>query len=85
MVGIRRAIRPPNAGTLTVSGLADRFVAEHVEHKCKPGTATFYRHIIELRPNHQRPRCCAAEPRVNPGQPLHSITSLARQAASAGS
>jgi integrase len=34
-------------GTLTVSGLADRFVAEHVEHKCKPGTATFYRHLLD--------------------------------------
>ena len=34
-------------GTLTVAGLADQFVAEHVEHKCKPGTATFYRHLLD--------------------------------------
>jgi integrase len=39
-------------GTLTVSGLADRFMAEHVEQKRKPGTAVFYRHLLDkvIRP-----------------------------------
>ena len=34
-------------GTLTVSGLADRFMSEHVEQKRKPGTAVFYRHLLD--------------------------------------
>src|SRR5215475_844141 len=34
-------------GTLTVSELADRFMAEHVEQKRKPGTAAFYRHLVD--------------------------------------
>ena len=34
-------------GTLTVSGLADRFMAEHVEQKRKPGTVVFYRHLLD--------------------------------------
>jgi integrase len=34
-------------GTLTISGLADRFMAEHVEQKRKPGTAAFYRHLLD--------------------------------------
>ena len=39
-------------GTLTISGLADRFLAEHVEQKRKPGTAIFYRHLLDkvIRP-----------------------------------
>ena len=32
--------------TLTISELADRFMAEHVEPKRKPGTAAFYRHVL---------------------------------------
>jgi integrase len=32
--------------TLTISELADRFMAEHVEQKRKPGTAAFYRHVL---------------------------------------
>jgi integrase len=34
-------------GTLTISGLADRFMSEHVEQKRKPGTVTFYRHLLD--------------------------------------
>src|SRR5215470_17090884 len=34
-------------GTLTISELADRFMSEHVEQKRKPGTAAFYRHLLE--------------------------------------
>ena len=34
-------------GTLTVSDLADRFMSEHVEQKRKPGTALFYRHLLD--------------------------------------
>src|SRR5215472_4435524 len=34
-------------GTLTVSALADRFMAQHVEQKRKPGTAAFYRHLLD--------------------------------------
>ena len=34
-------------GTLTISGLADRFMGEHVEQKRKPGTVAFYRHLLE--------------------------------------
>jgi integrase len=34
-------------GTLTISGLADRFMSEHVEQKRKPGTAAFYRHLLD--------------------------------------
>jgi integrase len=34
-------------GTLTVSTLADRFMSEHVDLKCKPGTAAFYRHLFD--------------------------------------
>src|SRR5499433_1647562 len=34
-------------GTLTISELADRFMAEHVEHKRKPGTVAFYRHLLD--------------------------------------
>jgi integrase len=39
-------------GTLTISGLADRFMAEHVEQKRKPGTAAFYQHLLDkiIRP-----------------------------------
>jgi integrase len=39
-------------GTLTISGLADRFMAEHVEQKRKSGTAVFYRHLLDkvIRP-----------------------------------
>jgi integrase len=33
-------------GTPTVAELADRFMAEHVEPKRKPGTTAFYRHIL---------------------------------------
>jgi integrase len=33
-------------GAPTVAELADRFMAEHVEPKRKPGTAAFYRHIL---------------------------------------
>ena len=34
-------------GTLTVAGLAARFMSEHVEQKRKPGTAIFYRHLFD--------------------------------------
>jgi integrase len=34
-------------GTLTISELADRFMSEHVEQKRKPGTAVFYRHLLD--------------------------------------
>ena len=34
-------------GTLTISGLADRFMFEHVEPKRKPGTSAFYRHLLD--------------------------------------
>ena len=34
-------------GTLTVSELADRFMAEHVEQKRKPSTVVFYRHLLD--------------------------------------
>src|SRR6516162_2398339 len=34
-------------GTLTVSELANRFMSEHVEQKRKPGTAVFYRHLLD--------------------------------------
>ena len=33
-------------GTPTVAELADRFMTEHIEPKRKPGTATFYRDIL---------------------------------------
>ena len=33
-------------GTPTVVELSDRFMAEHVEPKRRPGTAAFYRHIL---------------------------------------
>lgn len=33
-------------GTLTIAGLADRFMSEHVEQKRKPGTVVFYRHLL---------------------------------------
>jgi integrase len=34
-------------GTLTIAGLADRFMSEHVEQKRKPGTVAFYRHLFD--------------------------------------
>jgi integrase len=34
-------------GTLTIAGLADRFMSEHVEPKRKPGTVAFYRHLLD--------------------------------------
>jgi integrase len=34
-------------GTPTVAELADRFMAEHIEPKRKPGTTTFYRDILD--------------------------------------
>jgi integrase len=39
-------------GTLTISELADHFMAEHVEQKRKRGTALFYRHLLDkiIRP-----------------------------------
>ena len=33
--------------TPTVAELADRFIAEHVEPKRKPGTTAFYRDILD--------------------------------------
>jgi integrase len=33
-------------GKLTISELANRFMSEHVEQKRKPGTAAFYRHLL---------------------------------------
>jgi integrase len=38
--------------TLTISGLADRFMTDHVEQKRKPGTTVFYRHLLDkvIRP-----------------------------------
>lgn len=40
-------------GALTVGELADRFMAEHVEQKRKPGTVVFYRHLLDkiIRPD----------------------------------
>ena len=39
-------------GTLTIAGLADRFMSEHVEQKRKPGTVAFYQHLLDkiIRP-----------------------------------
>jgi hypothetical protein len=39
-------------GALTVADLADRFMAEHCEQNRKPGTAVFYRHLLDkiIRP-----------------------------------
>ncbi len=34
-------------GVPTISELADRFLAEHVDQKRKPSTATFYKHILD--------------------------------------
>jgi integrase len=34
-------------GVPTISELADRFMAQHVEPKRKPGTVAFYRHVLE--------------------------------------
>jgi integrase len=34
-------------GTLAISVLADRFMSEHVQQKRKPGTAAFYRHLLD--------------------------------------
>jgi integrase len=34
-------------GALSVNELADRFMAEHVEQKRKPGTVVFYRHLLD--------------------------------------
>ena len=44
--------RAAERGTLTISELADHFMAEHVEQKRKPGTAVFYRHLLDkiIRP-----------------------------------
>jgi integrase len=46
------ADRATERATLTVSELADRFMAEHVEQKRKSGTAVFYRHLLDkiIRP-----------------------------------
>jgi integrase len=33
--------------TLTIAELADRFMSEHVEKLRKPGTAAFYRHLLD--------------------------------------
>lgn len=33
-------------GTPTIAELAERFLSEHIEAKRKPGTAAFYRHIL---------------------------------------
>lgn len=38
--------RAAERGTPTIAELAERFVAEHVETKRKPGTVAFYRHIL---------------------------------------
>jgi integrase len=38
--------RATERGTPTIAELAERFLAEHVETKRRPGTATFYRHIL---------------------------------------
>ena len=40
-------------GTATVAELADHFMVEHVELKRKPGTAAFYRHVLNkiVKPN----------------------------------
>jgi hypothetical protein len=43
-------------GTPTVAGLADRFMSERVEPRRKPGTLTFYRHLLEQRPIRSRGR-----------------------------
>jgi integrase len=34
-------------GALTIAALAERFMNEHVEQKRKPGTALFYRHLLD--------------------------------------
>ena len=47
MVTIRRGRRATERGTLTIAALAERFMAEHVEQKRKPGTAVFYRHLLD--------------------------------------
>lgn len=38
--------RTTERGTPTIAELAERFLAEHIETKRKPGTAAFYRHIL---------------------------------------
>jgi len=38
--------RATERGTPTIAELAERFLAEHVETKRKPGTSAFYRHIL---------------------------------------
>lgn len=44
--------RTAERGALTISELADHFLTEHVEQKRKPGTAVFYRHLVDkiIRP-----------------------------------
>jgi integrase len=39
--------RATERGTPTIAELSERFLAEHVETKRKPGTAAFYRHILD--------------------------------------
>jgi integrase len=41
------AEKAAECGAMTVAELADRFMAEHVEQKRKPGTAVFYRHLLD--------------------------------------
>jgi integrase len=38
--------RAAERGTLTIAELAERFLAEHVAMKRRPGTAAFYRHVL---------------------------------------
>jgi integrase len=40
-------VKATERSALTVSELADRFMSEHVEQKHKPGTAVFYRHLLD--------------------------------------
>ena len=40
-------LKTAERGTPTVAELADRFMADHVLTKCKPGTAEFYRDILD--------------------------------------
>jgi integrase len=46
------ADRASERGALTLNELANRFMADHVEQKRKPGTAIFYRHLLDkiIRP-----------------------------------
>jgi hypothetical protein len=58
LLGLRAVGKDPaterdrQKGAFTIADLADRFLAEHVAHRCKPRTAEEYRRVIRL---HVRP------------------------------